>query len=71
MENCAVRGKLTVRRGRRILREDYPASRLCPSSLVLCPISYPLLSSQDTEENVHLRELMVFSFFHMLHKKEN
>lgn len=57
MENCAVRGKLTVRSGRRILREgDYPASRLCPSSLVLCPISYPLLSSQDTEENVQERE---------------
>ena len=42
MENCAVRGKLTVRSGMRILREgDDPASRLCLSGPPLCPLPPP------------------------------
>lgn len=52
MENCAVRGKLTVRSGMRILREgDDPASRLCLSGLH-CAHFPSLLSSWSTEENV-------------------
>lgn len=66
MENCAVRGKLTVRSRMRISREgECPASRLCPSG-----ISHPLLLSQATEENVKEKELMIFSFLYMPHKKE-
>lgn len=38
MENCAVRGKLTVRSGMKILRVgDDPASRLCPTDPPLYP----------------------------------
>lgn len=38
MENCAVRGKLTVRSGMKILRVgDDPASRLCPIDPPLYP----------------------------------
>lgn len=73
MENCALRGKLTVRSGMRILGEgdyDYPAPRLCPSSPLLCPISHSLLSPQGTEENAQEREFMIFSFFHMPYQRE-
>lgn len=53
MENCAVRGKLTVRSGMKLLRErDDPASRLYPSGPPLCPIPPPPNFSQATEENI-------------------
>lgn len=72
MENCAVRGKLTVRSGMRILREgDDPASRLCLSGPPLCPIPPLLLSSWSAEENVQEREFMIFSFLSHLTQNES